>query len=76
MRFFCRFFAQSVLFFIKLFYLCTDFRVVPVRDGVFGGGKRAKIKFFEKSEKKVARKFCSFKNNRLLCTSIGCYMPM
>ena len=27
---FCRFFARSVLFFIKLFYLCTDFPCQPI----------------------------------------------
>ena len=57
MRFFCRFFAQSVLFFIKLFYLCTDFRVVPVREAYFRAAKRRKLSSLKKNEKKLRENF-------------------
>ena len=60
---FCRFFALSVLFFIKLFYLCTDFRDQPVGNGCVtkvamlreqrGGGRNRE--FFEKTRKKCAK---------------------
>ena len=76
---FCRFFAPSVLFFIKLFYLCTDFRGLTILSVGWrlqlwvenrAIADRLSTVFFEKREKNV-QKFCSFIFFRLLCTAIG-----
>ena len=74
---FCRFFARTVLFFIKLFYLCTDFMAL---NALWGMPSRVESRVLWKNEKKLCENFAVSKKSvyfapRLVaicrCSSVG-----